>query len=161
MADERGLTTAAVNVVVVVGSASINAELTKRFVSEKTSLGEPIQVVALDRSDGVAEQDESFTEHSREQIIKEYFFGGARRSLSPQIQQVDFDSLVIYKAPEGASPAPTRHGLLFAHPSLLVRRGARAGSLLGARRAKLCHATLDAGCHARIDEGRARGGADG
>lgn len=79
------------------------AELARRFASEKTSLGEPIQVVPLDRSEGVVERDDTFMEHWREQLIKEYFFGSARRSLSPQNQQVDFDSLVIYKAPKGAS----------------------------------------------------------
>ncbi|KJZ77782.1 hypothetical protein HIM_02959 [Hirsutella minnesotensis 3608] len=89
-----------VNIVVVVGSTRIHAELAKRFASEKTSLGEPIQVIALDKSEGVVERDENFMEHVREQIIKEYFFGDARRSLSPQIQQVDFDNLVIYKASE-------------------------------------------------------------
>ncbi|KAF4506084.1 hypothetical protein G6O67_006204 [Ophiocordyceps sinensis] len=92
-----------INVVVVIGSTQIEAELTKRFASVKTSLGEPIQVVALDRSDGVVERDESSVEHTGEQIIKEYFFGCARRSLSPHIQQVDFDSLVIYKVPEDAA----------------------------------------------------------
>ncbi|PFH63175.1 hypothetical protein XA68_17284 [Ophiocordyceps unilateralis] len=89
-----------INVVVVVGSTRMNAELTKRFAAEKTSLGEPIHVILLDRSEGVIERDETFTEQAREQVIKEYFFGDARRALSPQIQQVDFDSLVVYKAPE-------------------------------------------------------------
>lgn len=56
-----------------------------------------IQVVSIDKSDGVVERDESFLEQSREAVIKEYFFGDAKRTLSPQIQQVDFDSLVIYK----------------------------------------------------------------
>ncbi|PNY26325.1 Calcium-transporting ATPase 3 [Tolypocladium capitatum] len=86
-----------VNIVVVVGSTRIHAELTKRFASERTSLCEPILVVLLDRSEGVVEREESFMEHAREQTIKEYFFGDVRRALSPQIQQVDFDSLVIYK----------------------------------------------------------------
>jgi hypothetical protein len=51
----------------------------------------------LDKSEGVAERGEMFLQHSREAVIKEYFFGDARRSLSPQIQQVDFDSVTIYK----------------------------------------------------------------
>jgi polyribonucleotide 5'-hydroxyl-kinase len=75
----------------------MNAELTKRFAEEKTSLGEPINVVLLDKSEGVVERDEAFLQQSREAAIKEYFFGDARRTLSPQIQQVDFDSLIIYK----------------------------------------------------------------
>lgn len=75
----------------------MNAELTKRFAEEKTSLGEPINVILLDKSEGVVERDEAFLQQSREAAIKEYFFGDARRTLSPQIQQVDFDSLIIYK----------------------------------------------------------------
>lgn len=82
---------------VVIGSPKIHADLTTRFASEKTSLGEQIQVVALDKSDGVVERDEAFLQHSREAVIKEYFFGDAKRTLSPQIQQVDFDALTIYK----------------------------------------------------------------
>ncbi|KAK9441620.1 pre-mRNA cleavage complex II protein Clp1 [Metarhizium brunneum] len=87
-----------INIIVVLGSNRMTAELSKRFSTERTSLGEPIQIVGLDRSEGVVERDEGFLEYSREQAIKEYFFGDARRALSPQIQQTDFDALVIYKA---------------------------------------------------------------
>jgi polyribonucleotide 5'-hydroxyl-kinase len=82
----------------------LNAELVKRFASEKTSLGEPIQVLQIDKSDGVSHRDEAALQNTRESVIKEYFFGDARRTLSPQIQQVDFDSLVIYKASDCMSP---------------------------------------------------------
>ncbi len=82
------------------GTSGLNADIAKRFATEKTSLGEPIQVITLDKSDGVVDRDETFTEHSREAVIKEYFFGDARRTLSPQIQQVDLDSLVIYRLPD-------------------------------------------------------------
>ena len=88
----------------VLGSTRMNAELTKRFAEEKTSLGEPINVVLLDKSEGVVERDEAFLQQSREAAIKEYFFGDARRTLSPQIQQVDFDSLVIYKPSDCECP---------------------------------------------------------
>ncbi|KID88219.1 pre-mRNA cleavage complex II protein Clp1 [Metarhizium guizhouense ARSEF 977] len=87
-----------INIIVVLGSNRMTAELSKRFSTERTSLGEPIQIVGLDRSEGVVERDEGFLEYSREQAIKEYFFGDARRALSPQIQHTDFDALVIYKA---------------------------------------------------------------
>lgn len=92
------LTGDAVNVIVVVGPAQTNAEMMRRFGNERTSLGEPISVVHLDRSDGVVARDEVFMQHWREAAIKEYFFGDARRTLSPLIQQVDFDNVVIYKA---------------------------------------------------------------
>ncbi|KAK1242872.1 hypothetical protein MKX08_005684 [Trichoderma sp. CBMAI-0020] len=85
------------NIVVVIGPASLHKQFSSRFANEKTSLGEPIQVLSIDESDGVVQRDEAFSQHSREAVIKEYFFGDAKRTLSPQIQQVDFDSLVIYK----------------------------------------------------------------
>ncbi|OAA56103.1 pre-mRNA cleavage complex II protein Clp1 [Cordyceps fumosorosea ARSEF 2679] len=89
-----------VNIVIVLGTSGLNGEIASRFATEKTSLGEPIQVITLDKSDGVVDREESFTEHCREAVIKEYFFGDVRRTLSPQIQQVDFDSLVIYRLPD-------------------------------------------------------------
>ncbi|KAI8660289.1 MRNA cleavage and polyadenylation factor CLP1 [Fusarium keratoplasticum] len=89
-----------INVIIVVGSSHLGGELTKRFASERTSLGEPISVVPLDKSDGVVERDEMFMQHAREAAIKEYFFGDSRRTLSPLIQQVDFDNVVVYHTPE-------------------------------------------------------------
>lgn len=63
-------------------------------------------MVHIDKSDGVAWKDEAFQQHARELIIKEYFFGDARRALSPQIQQVDFDNLLIYRvSPCTSTPA--------------------------------------------------------
>lgn len=89
--------TGAVNIIVVLGSSSLEATLVKRFANEKTTLGEQIHVVQLDKSDGVAQRHSSFMQHTREACIKEYFFGDARRALSPQIQQVEFDSLTIFR----------------------------------------------------------------
>lgn len=87
----------------VLGTTRSNDELAKRFASEKTSLGEPIAVVFLDKSDGAVERDQSLMQHAREAVIKEYFFGDSRRTLSPQIQQVDFSSLTLYKVPDCTS----------------------------------------------------------
>ncbi|KAG5934823.1 hypothetical protein E4U53_000593 [Claviceps sorghi] len=92
-----------VNIIVVLGSPTMAATLSKRFASEQTTLGEPINVLGLDRSDGVLDRSEAFLQHCREQAIKEYFFGDARKTLSPQIQQVDLDSLVIYKVSDGSA----------------------------------------------------------
>ncbi|KAM0435817.1 hypothetical protein ACHAPT_002708 [Fusarium lateritium] len=92
-----------INVIIVVGSSHISGELTKRFGSERTSLGEPISVVPLDKSDGVVERDETFMQHVREAAIKEYFFGDTRRTLSPLIQQVDFDNVVVYHTPDDST----------------------------------------------------------
>ena len=95
-----------VNIILVLGSNRMQTELTKLFATEKTSLGEPIDVVALDKSEGATERDETFMQRTREAGIKEYFYGDARRTLSPQIQQVDFGSLVIYKTTDCKLPSP-------------------------------------------------------
>ncbi|KAH6605405.1 hypothetical protein Trco_007112 [Trichoderma cornu-damae] len=109
----------AVNIVVVVGSAKMHADFSNRLAGVKTSLGEAIQVVSIDRSDGVVERDEAFLQHSREAVIKEYFFGDAKRTLSPQIQQVDFDSLIIYRLAD-YSP-DEKQSLVTEEPSSLMQ----------------------------------------
>lgn len=94
-----------INIVVVLGSARLNAELQKRLAGSKTSLGEDVSIVALDRSEGVVEMDEAFLQQVRESAIKEYFFGGVKRTLSPATQQVDFGAVSIYRIPEGSPTA--------------------------------------------------------
>lgn len=89
-----------INVIIIMGSSPSSTELARRFSSEKTSLGEAISVVPLEKPDGVAIRSENWMQSAREAVIKEYFFGDTRRTLSPLIQQVDFDSIVIYKIPQ-------------------------------------------------------------
>ncbi|KAL7925651.1 Pre-mRNA cleavage complex II protein Clp1 domain-containing protein [Trichoderma austrokoningii] len=108
-----------INIVVVIGPASLHSEVSNRFANERTSLGEPIQVVSIDESDGVVKRDEASSQHAREAVIKEYFFGDAKRTLSPQIQQVDFGSLVIYKLAD-YSP-DEKQSLLLEEPSSLMQ----------------------------------------
>lgn len=96
-----------VNIIVVLGSAGIHAELQRRFGREKTSLGEPIGVVLLDKSDGAVERDEGWMQEVQEATIKEYFFGDSNRTLSPFTQQVDFDGVAIYRIPERGLLLPT------------------------------------------------------
>ncbi|KAM0191918.1 hypothetical protein ACHAPI_008636 [Fusarium lateritium] len=93
-----------VNVIVVIGSTNISSELSRRFSTERTSLGEPISVVPIDKSDGVVVRDEAFLQHVREAAIKEYFFGDSKRTLSPLIQQVDFDNVTVYHNSDEHSP---------------------------------------------------------
>ncbi|KAF4122999.1 polyribonucleotide 5'-hydroxyl-kinase, partial [Geosmithia morbida] len=92
-ARDDGHVMASVNVIVVVGSSESEAELSRRFSNEKTSLGEPIQVVRIEPPPGVWQREEAFMQRSREAAIKEYFFGDARRTLSPQIQHMGFDEV--------------------------------------------------------------------
>lgn len=89
-----------VNIIVVLGSSQLHAELQKRFAREKTTLGEPIALVMLDKSHGVVERDEGWMKTVQEASIKEYFFGDSKRTLSPFTQQVDFDAVAIYRIPE-------------------------------------------------------------
>lgn len=49
------------------------------------------------------DRDDVYMQQSREASIKEYFFGDAKRTLSPHTQQVDFDSITVYKVREAAS----------------------------------------------------------
>jgi len=90
----------AVNIIVVIGSARLNQDLSRRFAQERTSLGEPISVVMLDKSDGVVERDREALQPAREAAVREYFFGAGRTTLSPHTQQVDFDALTVYAEAE-------------------------------------------------------------
>ncbi|KAK4044193.1 mRNA cleavage and polyadenylation factor CLP1 [Parachaetomium inaequale] len=92
----------AVNIVVVLGSAEMHAELQRRLGNERTAHGEAITLILLDKSDGVAERDRDFMKFTREAAIKEYFFGDAKRTLSPFTQSVGFDDVAIFKAPDGS-----------------------------------------------------------
>ena len=90
-----------VDIVIVLGSERIYSELARRFANQRTSLGEAITVVSLDKSGGVVERDQTFMQQSREASIKEYFFGDSKRTLSPFTQTVDFGGLTIFKVQEG------------------------------------------------------------
>ena len=102
-----------VNIVVVLGSEGVAAELGRRLGGRRTTLGEPVQVVGLDRSIGatggarqdIADRDAAFLQAVRERAIREYFFGDARNTLSPYTQQVEFDALSIWKVNSGTSNA--------------------------------------------------------
>ncbi|KAK3940319.1 inositol polyphosphate kinase-domain-containing protein [Diplogelasinospora grovesii] len=99
-----------VDIVVVLGSARLNAELQSRLNQEH---GEnAVTVLMLDKSEGVAERDVGWMQFTREAAIKEYFFGDSKRTLSPFTQSVGFDELVIFKAPEESEYLDTREQTL-------------------------------------------------
>ncbi|ROW16847.1 hypothetical protein VPNG_01528 [Cytospora leucostoma] len=106
-----------VNIIVVVGSPGIHAELQRRFGREKTSLGEPIGLVLLDKSGGAVERDEGWMQAVQEATIKEYFFGDSNRTLSPFTQQVDFDGVAIYRIPEPSDYPTDERGLEKVEPT--------------------------------------------
>ncbi|KAK3400360.1 Pre-mRNA cleavage complex II protein Clp1-domain-containing protein [Sordaria brevicollis] len=89
-----------VNYVVVLGSAELQRAMGTRLAGEKTSYGEPIAVLGLDKSDGAVEIEKGWRQKSTETAIKEYFFGGIKARLSPFTQSASFDELVVFKAPD-------------------------------------------------------------
>jgi polyribonucleotide 5'-hydroxyl-kinase len=99
-ATARGLIVT-VNIVVVLGSVDLHAELQRRFENQRTMHGEAITLILLDKSDGVAERDKDFMKFTREAAIKEYFFGDAKRTLSPFTQSVSFDDVAVFRTPDG------------------------------------------------------------
>lgn len=91
----------AVNIILVLGSERLHSEMLRRFSTHKTDNGEAITLVRLDKSGGCVDRDDAFMQQMREATIKEYFFGDAKRTLSPHTQVVNFDELSIYKVKEG------------------------------------------------------------
>lgn len=73
----------------------------RRFSGYRTTTGDTITLVKLDKSGGCVDRDDEFMQQMREASIKEYFFGDVKRTLSPHTQQVSFDEATIYKIREG------------------------------------------------------------
>ena len=90
----------AVSAVVVLGSERLNSDLLRRYNGQKTSAGETIAVVKVDKSGGCVDRDEAYLQQFRQSQIREYFFGDANTMLSPHTQQVDFNQMTIYKLAE-------------------------------------------------------------
>lgn len=92
------------------GSEKIHRDMSKRFEGQRASTDELIAVIKLDKSGGCVDRDEkSFMKPTREAAMREYFFGDAKRTLSPHIQQVDFSALTLYQIREcKASSPPTK-----------------------------------------------------
>ncbi|KAL9128688.1 MAG: hypothetical protein Q9217_002681 [Psora testacea] len=86
-----------VNIIVVLGSERLYSDMLRRLNNQKTSGGDTITVLKLDKSGGCVDRDENFLQQLRQTKIREYFFGDAKNTLSPHTQQVDFSQLVIYK----------------------------------------------------------------
>lgn len=86
--------------VVVLGSERLYSDMMRRFNGQKTSGGESITVVKLDKSGGCVDRDEGYLHSLRQAQIREYFFGDAKNTLSPHTQQVDFNQMSIYRLAE-------------------------------------------------------------
>ena len=56
-----------------------------------------MKVVKLDKSGGCVDREDAYMQETREAIVKEYYFGDAKTTLSPHTQIINFDDAVIYK----------------------------------------------------------------
>jgi polyribonucleotide 5'-hydroxyl-kinase len=74
----------------------------RRFSGYRTTTGDTITLVKLDKSGGCVDRDDEFMQQSREASIKEYFFGDPKRTLSPHTQQISFDDATIFRIREGS-----------------------------------------------------------
>lgn len=74
--------------------------MARRFSGQKTGTGENVVVIKLDKSGGCVDRDEEYLRQFRQAQVREYFFGDSKNTLSPHIQQVDFNQLSIYKIAE-------------------------------------------------------------
>ena len=90
-----------VNIILVLGSERLHSEMQRRFSGYRTTTGDTITLVKLDKSGGCVDRDDDFMQQSREASIKEYFFGDIKRTLSPHTQQIGFEDVTIYKIRDG------------------------------------------------------------
>jgi polyribonucleotide 5'-hydroxyl-kinase len=67
-----------------------------------------ITLVRLDKSGGCVDRDNEFMKNTQELSIREYFFGDLKRTLSPHIQQLNFDEVVIYQIRQGEDAFPCK-----------------------------------------------------
>ena len=75
--------------------------MARRFSNRSTNTEDSISVIKLEKSGGCVDRDISYLTQYRQAQIREYFFGDIRNTLSPHTQQLDFGTVVIYKAAEG------------------------------------------------------------
>lgn len=97
------LLTFLVNTILVLGSERLHSEMQRRFSAYRTSLGNSITLVKLDKSGGCVDRDDQYMQQSSEAAIKEYFFGDTKSTLSPHTQSISFDDVAVYKIREGMS----------------------------------------------------------
>ncbi|KAE8448649.1 Cleavage polyadenylation factor subunit clp1 [Mollisiaceae sp. DMI_Dod_QoI] len=89
-----------VNIILVIGSERLHSEMLRRFSAYRTSIGETITLVKLDKSGGCVDRDDAFMQQTNEAAIKEYFFGNIKTTLSPHTQHLGYDEVFVYKIRE-------------------------------------------------------------
>lgn len=81
--------------------------MVRQFEGNKISTEETITVVKLAKSGGCVDRDEAYLKQVRQVQIREYFFGDAKRTLSPHTQTIDFGQITIYKIHQGSYHGPS------------------------------------------------------
>ncbi|MCJ1252325.1 Cleavage polyadenylation factor subunit clp1 [Lignoscripta atroalba] len=92
-----------IDVLLVLGSERLYSDMARRFSNRSTNTEDSISVIKLEKSGGCVDRDISYLTQYRQAQIREYFFGDIRNTLSPHTQQLDFGTVVIYKAAEDSA----------------------------------------------------------
>ena len=92
--------------VVVVGQERLHSELTrdfrgKRVGGDASGEGTPVRVWKLNKSGGVVERSPEFRRRTRDQKIREYFYGAPGAELQPHSQTLPFGQVSIFKVGGG------------------------------------------------------------
>jgi polyribonucleotide 5'-hydroxyl-kinase len=87
-----------VDTLIVLGSERLYSDMVRRFEERQHN---PITVVKLQKSGGCVDRDEAFMKQTRENAIREYFFGEAKRTLSPYTLSVGFDEMSVWNVGQG------------------------------------------------------------
>jgi polyribonucleotide 5'-hydroxyl-kinase len=79
-----------INVLLILGSERLNADLSKRFAGQLT-------VLKLPKSEGCVDRDAAYMTSHRLTQIRSYFFGTPRRTLSPHTSTLGFHEITIFR----------------------------------------------------------------
>lgn len=84
-----------VSVMITIGSERLYSDMQRRYQSQPN-----VTVVKVPKSGGCVDRDEAFLQQAQQQSIRQYFFGDAKRTLSPYTIMVEFDTLKVYRIVE-------------------------------------------------------------
>ncbi|KAI5953224.1 CLP1 [Candida jiufengensis] len=83
-----------INILVVIGNEKLTIDLKKKL-NHKLTKG--LQIIKINKSQGVVELNEKFIRMTQELTIKEYFNGNLKTRLSPFKTEIDANGLKIFK----------------------------------------------------------------
>jgi len=95
--------------------------MVRRFNVQKIGGSVAATVIRLDKSGGCVDRDTDFLQRSRQEQIREYFFGDVQNPLSPHTQHIDASQLTIYRIVECKSRLMADARYIADDPSQLLR----------------------------------------